>query len=217
MGRPDELHIRHAVGQLIRHDLRNRQAGNGGVQRLLQSSAQRCTCRQALQKDGLDLAIVLDNKAVSPLMCVRPQVSQVLAPFLGQPLAQRFGGFAVLDADRDWNQLLEDFRIACLRRHRRDMRGQPPGRGKRRERRPSRRQTLRLQLLEQRASECLAQFPERLGRQFFDKQLDQQVLACHICGGVHAPLTKLGAGAFFGIRATHSGGAIGKPRRSRLS
>ena len=66
-------------------------------------------------------------------------------------------------------------------------------------------QTLSLQLRRQHLGKRIAQLAQRLGRQLFHKQFNQQVLC------THAQAT------FFCNWATHSGGAMGKPSRSRLS
>ncbi len=57
---PRKLHRGHAVGQLIAHDLGDRQLLNGLVQCRLQCDQQRLPRRDAIQEHGLCLAIALD-------------------------------------------------------------------------------------------------------------------------------------------------------------
>ena len=102
-------------------------------------------------------------------------------------------------------KLLYNFLVGRLRAHRRDMRRQPPRRGKAGEPGVRRRQALGLELVKQHAGKGVTQLLQRLRGQLFNKQFDQKILRAH------------GQAAFFCSSATHSRGAMGKPSRSRLS
>ena len=185
-----------AVGlQLVTHDLRNRQAGNGVLERLLQASVQACARHQAVIEQGLGLAVGTSSERGHRCHRVRHIGAQRL-----QLLDQRRRGAAFgVQRDAHGHQLLLQCLVGGLEPDIRDVRGQPARRGKGGHRRVRCQQTLGSELRRQLGGKGFTQLLQRLGRQFFDKQFNQQVF--------HDGFTC----------STHARGAIGKPRRWRLS
>ena len=194
-----------AIGlQLVLHDFGNRQLGQRFFQRLLQARLQRSAFDHAVVKQGLGFTVgcALQGGDSSG------RVADVSAQGL-QLFQQGRGGIASrIQAHGHRHQLLLHGLVGTLNQHAGHVGGQAARRGKCGDHRVGRRQALGLELFGQHVGERRAQFVERLGRQLFHKQLHQQILCCHVVNP-HA--------AFLGMFSTHSRGAIGKPRRSRLS
>ena len=74
---------------------------------------------------------------------------------------------------------------------------------------------MRLELLKQHTGKSITKFFQSLGRQLFNKEFEQEVVGRHRHLAHAAFWFKTGMAAC--ICATHSRGASGKPRRSRLS
>jgi hypothetical protein len=157
----------------------------------------------------------------------RPGHRRCVGAQRGQLFQQRRCGVARgVQPHRHRHQLLRDGLVGRLAGDMGDVHRQAARRSERRDAGLRRGQALGLELLIQHAGEGLAQLLQGFRRQLFDKQLDQKVLV-HIFHWYAFALAGCGASAFgrpggahaafLVICATHSRGAIGKPRRSRLS
>ncbi len=194
-----------AIGfQLVLHDFGNRQLGQRFFQRLLQARLQRCAFDNAVVKQGFGFAI----RGALERGHSRRRVAHV-GPKGLQFFEQRGGGVASrIQAHGHGHELLLHGLVGTLCQHPGHMRGQASGRCKGGHHRVGCGQALGLELFSQHTRESSAEFVERLGRQLFHKQFHQQILCRHVV---------LPHAAFLGICATHSRGAIGKSKRSRLS
>ena len=167
-----KLDIAPAVGQLVSHDLGNRQFCNRFEHGFLQALCQGRTLDGAVVKQRLGLAVGCALEA-GHRRCVGAQGLQLLE--------QRGRGIArCVQPHGHRHEFLRDSLVGSLRGHCRDMRSQAARRGKGGERRSLGRQALGLELLEQHTGKGIAQLFKRLGRQLFDKQFYEKVL-----GGVH--------------------------------
>jgi hypothetical protein len=129
-------------------------------------------------------------------------------PQRGQALLQRGRGRAQgVQADAHRHQLVGNGPVGGARHHPGQMHGKPARRGKGRHDGVFRRKPLGLQGVSQGDGECLAELLQRLGRQFLDEEFDQQILRLHA-----APFA-----IFSNTSPAQSRGAIGKPKRARLS
>ena len=197
MGWAHELDVAPAVGELVGHYLRDRQLDDRFVQSFLQAFGKGRTFDGAVVEQCFGLAVhdLLQACDSRPIGAERVQLFQ----------QRRRCVAAGIQPHADWHQLLRHGLVAGLRRHCGDVGCEPTRRSERRELRLRRDQALGLELLEQNRGKRLPQLLQRLGRQLLDEQFHQQVFRPHRYA------------AFFCICATHSGGAIGKPSRSRLS
>ena len=163
-----EVDAAPAVGQLVAHDLGDRQPGNGFVERLLHAVGQQHALGRGFIEQGLVLALALALEAGH-------------GAFIGtqrrQLLEQRGRGLAVgRQAHGDGHELLRDGLVLALRQHLGDVRGQPSRRGIGRQAHRGRgQQALGLELLEQDGGKGVAELLQRLGRQLFDKQFNQKI------------------------------------------
>ena len=194
-----------AIGfELVAHHLRDGQFGNGLVECLLQSSRQGGALHHAVVEQHLGLAVALTlqgRHGHGGIADFNPQGLQLLEQ-------GRCGLATGIETDAHRHEFLLHRAVAGLRVHIGDVRRQTAWGGKRQHARGGGDKALGLELLKQHGGEGVAEFFQGLRRQLFDKEFDKQVLSGH---GV------LSHAAFFWIWATHSRGAIGKPRRSRLS
>jgi len=197
-----------AIGfELVAHHLGDGELGNGFVQRLLQASRQRGAGHHAVVEQGFGLAVLRALERGHGGCGVGHIGAQRLQLF-----EQCGGGVAVLvQADGHGHELLLHSLVGGLVGHGGHMRSQAAGRGKWRDHRSGRRQALGLELVAQHGGKGIAQLLQRLGGQFFNKQFNEEVL------GRHVLVLSLVHAAFLTICSTHSRGAMGKPRRSRLS
>jgi hypothetical protein len=200
--RAHEMHARPAVGQLIAHDLGDRQPGQRLVQRLLQSLGQAGAGQAAVEVQRLRLAVGLTAQ-LRQRRVGRAEGSQLLLQ-----RRRRLTGSIQRHGRR--HQLVLQLTVGGLRCNALHMHGQPSRRGIGADRRIGRGQALRLQCVGEQRGKGLAELLQGLRRQLLDEQLDQQVVVAH---GAQA--------AFFASCAltssAHSRGAIGKPSRARLS
>ncbi len=201
MGRTDELHGRVAVGQLVAHHLRDRQAGQRLVQCRLQGGVQRPAGRHAVQEDRLGLAVALDLQCVRAFDGAERDPRQVAAPhrfeFLHEslrPVARRIA------RNRERHQLLAEWLVGRTRGHLRDVHRQPARRAVGGDAAVGGEELAAVQARLDAGRERLRQRLERLRRQFLGLQFDQQR-----SDGRHA--------ATFCAPSA----AIGKPSRSRDS
>ena len=164
-----------AGGQLVAHHFGDGQLGQCFVQRLLQAFGQRGTACGAVVEQGVGLAI---GRALQRGHGAG-RVAHVGAD--GSKFFQQRGcGIAgSVQAHRHRHELVRLRPVGRLRRHRRDVRGQPARRSVGGQLRAGSRQTLGLQLRQQHAAKGVAQFLQHLGRQFFDKQFNKKVLGGH--------------------------------------
>ena len=193
--------------KLVTHDLGNRQLVDGFEQGFLQPFSKRRTLDQAVIEQGFGLAVhgtleLRDHRGISPQR--------------RQPLEQRGRGLAAgVKADADGHQFLGDGFVGRYGGNAGDVRGQAARRGIGSQGGTGGRQPQALKLLMQDISKRITQFFQRLGWQLFNKEFEQEVLGRHRHLAHAAFFVKTGMAAC--IWATHSRGAIGKPKRSRLS
>ena len=183
--------------QLVLHDLGDGQFGDGLGHGFLQAFKQAGTAHRAVKKQGLGFAVHALVQA-GYRAGIRAQGLQ----FFQQ---RRRGVSAGIQANGDGHQFLRNGFVGSLRGHCGDVHTEATRRRVIRDHRIGRSQTLRLQAVRQRGCKSPTQIAQRLGRQLLHQQFNQQVFGSH----AHA--------AFFAICAIHSGGAMGKPKRSRLS
>ena len=199
-----------AVFELVAHDLGDRQCGQRRIERHLQAGGQRGAAHRGGPEQRLGLAVGLALEPVDD-RCIGAQC--------GELFQQRRCGLSLrIDPNDDWHQLVRHCAVASLGMHRADVRSQPTRRGIGCDDRVLTGQALRLQVRRQQLGERLAECLQRLGRELFGEQLDQQALG----GCRHAVArTPSSLAAFFAIAASTSSaralGAIGKPSRARLS
>ena len=194
-----------AVGfQLVAHDFGDRQLGNGFFKCLLQPGVQRRTGDEAVVKQRFGLAV---GGAFEPGDS-GDGIGHIAAECL-QFLQQGGRGVACrVQTDRDRHQLLLHRLVSGFEPDVADMGRQSAWRSIGRDHRVGTRQAQGFELICQHGGKRLTEFLECLGRQLFDEQFDQKVFRCH----VQAPFFVI-----LFICSTHWRGAIGKPRRSRLS
>jgi hypothetical protein len=198
-----------AVGfQLVGHHLGDGQLAQGVVERLLQAHHQRGPGHDAVPVQGFGLAFTLTLETAQD----GGRIADVGAQG-GQFLQQRRRGLSIrAQSDRDGHEFLLHGLIGRLGQHRGDVRREPARRGKGRDDGAFARQPLRFELLEQDAGKRFAQLLQGLGGQLLHEELHQQIFRGH--GQVpQAAFVSVCAASC----ATHSRGAMGKPRRSRLS
>ena len=195
--------------QLVAHHFGNGQFGNGLQQGFLQAFGQRGTGHGTVVKQRFGFAIQ---------HFFQPSHSGYIRAQSRQFFKQRRRGVArSVQTHCHGHQLLRHRLVSGLCGHIRHVRRQTARRGKSGQHRCRRRQPLRLELRQQDAGKRLSELFQRLGRQLFHKQFDQQVFRRHrriafFAHIAHAAFLIIGA-----ICSTHSRGAMGKPRRSRDS
>ena len=203
--RAHELHAvpawQFTAFELVAHEFGNRQPRDRLVQRLLQPLRQGGTGHTTVEKQGLGLAVHAPRQ---------PGHRAGVGAERSQLLEQRRGGLAVgAESDAGRHELLRHRPVGRRRQHRAHVRGQAPRRRVNGHCRMFGGQTLGPQAFAERVRKGFAELLQRLGRQLLDQQFDQQA-----AGSTHHA-------AFFSLFsrsscATHSRGAIGKPRRARL-
>ena len=172
MGGADKIDAAPAVGQLVGHDLGNRQRGQRGFDRFLQAFGQRGALGQAVVEQDVGLAVVL---APQPGNC------RGIGAQRGQLLEQGGRGVAAgIEADGDRHELLHHRLVGGNGQHVGDVGGKAARRGIGGDGGGCRREAGVLQGVGQRAGEGFAQLLQRLGRQFLDKEFDEQVLGGHV-------------------------------------
>ena len=204
MCRPHKAHAAPArqltaTLQLIAHHLRNRQLGNRLCQGFLQAFN---------QSSALGRALVIQRFSFAIHRSLETRNRRFICTKSLQFFQERWRGFAVCtQANTDWHEFLRHRFIRRARSHSRDVRCQAARRGKAGELGFRACQALRHQLIAQHRSKRITQLLKCLGRQLFNKQFNEKIFISH----------SNSQAAFFSICATHSRGAIGKPRRSRDS
>ena len=176
MCRPHELHAAPAgqftpLMQLVGHDLGNGQFRKGVIQGFLQARIQCGAGYQRIQNQhfGLSVHHALDVRH-----------NRWIGPHGLQFFQQRRRGVsASVQRHARRHELLAHGLVCRLGRHMGDVRRQPPRAGKGRNPGIWRSQALHLQLIAEMGGKDLAQFFQRLGRQFFHKQFNKQVLGGH--------------------------------------
>ena len=209
MGRAHKAH-RGPAGQfaialeLVAHDLGDGQFGNSVTQGFLQALGQRGAAHGALKKQGFGLAVhgALEASHGRRIGAQGLQLFQ-----------QRGRGAAAgVQAHGHRHEFLRDGFVSRSGAHAAHMHRQTAGRGEVGHGGIGAGQALGLQAVSQHAGKGQSEFLQGLGRQFFYQQFNKQVLGGHVrVSCLYA------AAAFWGICAIHSRGAMGKPRRSRLS
>jgi hypothetical protein len=107
--RAHEMHAGPAVGQLVAHDLRDRQLSQRIVQRLLQPFGQRGARNAAVEEQRLGLALAL---------ALELRHRHIGRADSGQLLQQRLGRLAVgIERHRHRHQLLQQLPVVRFRRH----------------------------------------------------------------------------------------------------
>ncbi len=206
-----------ACGELVAHHLGDGQFGHGLVQRFLQALGQRGAAHSAVVEQGLCLAIggaLQRGHGSGGVGHISPQ--------RGQLFQQCGGGVACgVQAHGHGHEFLRLGLVSGLRCHGADVGSQAARRCVSGEHSVRRGQPLGLQLCQQHASEGVAQFLQRLRGQLFNKQFNQQIRMGH---GVSLASPQA---AFFcccwalsssaSTSSAQARGAIGKPRRARLS
>ena len=168
---------------------------------------------KALKKLGEAFAGVLGASLKSQgLAAPEATVSAFASP---RRLAAHVAAVAERAADKAASSKLMPVAVGLLRlvgglvQHAGHLHRQSPRRGIACDRGIGSRKALGLQAVQQHGAESIAQLLQRLGRQFFDKEFNEQVLGSH------------GQAAFFASWAATSSaqalGAMGKPSRARLS
>ncbi len=208
MRRAYELHAGPAVGELVAHELGDRQLRDGLVERLLQAHGQRRAGHDGLEQQQLGLAVV------APL---QRRYGRRVGAERGELLQQCRGRLASgvePDGRRHQPELLCRVRCACpdvLDPHR-----EAPRRGKAFaglvEHAAGRDELLVGQRRQQGPLKGLAQRFQRLGRQFLDQQLDEQVARDR-----HHHATPRCCSIWASAASAQARGASGKPSRARLS
>jgi hypothetical protein len=202
MRRAHEVHAGPAVGELVLHDLRDGQLRERLGDRLLQALGQRRAGHDAVEEQRFGLAVEAARQARH---CRR------IGAEAGEALQQCRGRLAArVEADTHRHELLRDRLVLGLRAHTTDVRGQTPRRGERGGGRVFPGQPLRAQALGQRRGKCVTKLLQRFRRQLFDEQFDEQVLRGHAQAAFFSAIWALTSSA-------QALGAIGKPRRARLS
>jgi hypothetical protein len=160
--------------QLVGHHLGDRQLGQRLGERFLQAVGQRDASHGAVEEQRLGLAIGC---------ALELRHGRRIGAQGRQLLQQRGRRLAVgRQGHGHRHQLLQHAAVGRLGQHAGDVRRQPPRRGERRHGRSAGARPCGLQAVARPAGEGLAQLLQRLGRQLFDEQFDQQVLHVFISG-----------------------------------
>ena len=201
MRRTDEIDAAPAIGQLITHDLGNRQGGERRFDGLLQSLAQRRALGQAVVEQDVGLAVVFAAQA-GDSCGIGTQGCQLLEQC-------RCGIAGGIETDGDRHQLLHHRPVGGDDGDIGDVGSEAARRGVGSDGCGRRRQTGIFQRGCKGGGKRFTELLQRLRRQFLDEEFDEQILGSHL------------QAAFFSIwartSAAHSFGAIGKPRRARES
>jgi hypothetical protein len=171
MRRAHEPDVAPAIGQLVGHDLGDRQLGQGLVECLLQAFGQGGARHQAVEKQGLGLAIgcALELRHDRRVRAQRGKLFQQG----GRRLAIGSQGHG------HRHQLLLHGAIGGPGNDTANLHGQTARRGEGRHRRIGSGQALRVQAGGQIPGKGLAELLQRLGRQFFDEQFNEQGVCSH--------------------------------------
>ena len=214
-----KVHAAPTVLQLVAHDLGNRQLGDRFVQRLLHAFGELRALGGAVVEKNVGLAVVLAHQTCHGRFVCAQCV---------QLLDQRGRGLAFgVQADGGGHELLRHGLVGGLRQHFGDVCGQAAWRGISRHARVGRGEALGLELIEHDARERVAQLLQDLGWQLFHKQFNKKILCSHLnfsllfFAAPQAPFLFCCCCSALARSASTSSaqalGAIGKPRRARLS
>ena len=195
-----KVDIGPTVGQLVAHHLRDRQ----GLEHVLQGGL------QALGQAGARLHRVGEQG-------FRLSIQSALQRRIGgqttgrQLLQQSRGGLtARVQAHGHRHELDANSALRRLGAHTLKVQAKAAGRGECGQRAISN-ELLALERGMDQGRKAFAQLSQRLGRQFFNEQFNQQVL------GLHAAFLLFFASIWATTSSAHAFGAIGKPKRARLS
>ena len=205
---PDEVDAAPAIGELVLHHLRDRQRGERGIERRLQAAGERRSGLHRVEEErfGLAIAPALQRRHGGGVRAER-----------GELLEQRRRRLAVgAEADRRRHQLVRHRLVGGPRDDAGQVQRQPARRRERRHDGSLVGQALRPQARGQAGSEGLAELVQRLRRQLFDEQFDEQILRAFAHGQAACFCSRC-ASSRARTSSAQAFGAIGKPRRARLS
>ena len=169
--RAHEMHAAPAVSQLIGHHLRDRQLRHRRFERVLQAIGQGGARRDAVVEQCLVLAVARAAQLAH---------RGLVGPQRGQALQQCRRGLAVgVEADAHRHQLGRHRLVGGTSQHVFDMHTEATRRSEIRYRCIRVSQPLPCQAFGQCRGKSLTQLLQRLGRQFFDEEFDEQVFRAH--------------------------------------